>query len=146
METAISANGVLRMNWMTGIATMALAASGLATAELATGTSKVLRVEDVGRLVPVTPGSEIRIALPSIIGTSYRWQILSAKRVTLAAPITTIDDPDRSVGAPGLPQVALIRLRAPSSGTASVLLGEVRDGSGGGAESNSYRFRFRVVS
>jgi hypothetical protein len=133
------------MNWLTGIASMALAASGLTTAQPATGPSKVWRVEDVGRLIPVKPGTEIRIALPSVIGTSYRWQILSAKRVTLAAPITTIDDPDRSVGAPGLPQVALIRLRAPLGGTASVLLGEVRGGSGGGAESNSYRFRFRIV-
>ncbi|MGA1797390.1 protease inhibitor I42 family protein [Sphingomonas sp. 4RDLI-65] len=133
------------MNWVPGIAAMALAASGLAAGQPAAGTTGVLRVKDVGRLVSVKPGSEIRIALPSVIGTSYRWRILTAKRVTLAAPITMIDDPDRSVGAPGLPQVALIRLRAPSSGTASVLLGEVRDGSGGGAESNSYRFRFRVT-
>ena len=131
------------MNWMTGIATIGLAASGLATAQPATGTSRVLRVEDVGRLVPVKPGSEIRIALPYTPGASYRWQILSAKHVTLAGPIEIISDPNRSVGTPGLPQVAFIRLRAPSNGTASVLLGEVHN-SGGGAP-NSYRFRFRVV-
>jgi hypothetical protein len=132
------------MNWMTGIATMALAASGLATAQPATGTNRVLRVEDVGRLVPVEPGSEIRIALPYFIGANYRWQMLLAKHVTLAAPIEIINDPDRSVGAPGLPQVALIRLRAPSSGSASVVLGAVSDNSVG-AGPNSYRFRFRVV-
>ncbi len=131
------------MNWMTGIATVALVASGLATAQPATDTSKVLRVEDVGRLISVKPGSEIRIALPYIINASYRWQVVSAKHVTLAAPIETISDPNRSVGTPGLPQVAFIRLRAPSSGTGSVLLGEVHN-SGGGAP-NSYRFRFRVV-
>ena len=124
---------------------MALAASSPATAQPAVNATEVLRVKDVGRLVPVKPNSEIRIALPQVIGANYRWRLLLAKRVTLASPIRTIDDPDRSVGAPGLPQVAFIRLRAPSSGTASVLLGEVRDGSGGGAESNSYRFRFRVV-
>ncbi len=133
------------MNWITGIAMMALAASSPATAQPAVNATEVLRVKDVGRLVSVKPGSEIRIVLPQVIGANYRWRLLLAKRVTLAGPISTIDDPDRSVGAPGLPQVAFIRLRAPSSGTASVLLGEVRDGSGGGAESNSYRFRFRVV-
>ncbi|WP_332798468.1 hypothetical protein [Sphingomonas sp. PB2P12] len=132
------------MHWVSGIATVALAASGLATAQPATDTTDVLRVKDVGRLVPVKPDSEIRIALPYVIGSNYRWQILSSKRVTLAGPIVTIDDPERSVGAPGLPQVAFIRLRAPSSGTASILLGEVRDG-GGGVAPNSYRFRFRVV-
>ncbi|RXD06927.1 hypothetical protein EQZ23_02185 [Sphingomonas sp. UV9] len=132
------------MNWVPGIATMALAAAGLPTAQPAAGTTDVLRVKDVGRLVPVRPDSEIRIALPYVIGSNYRWQILSAKRVTLAGPIVTGDDPDRSVGAPGLPQVAFIKLRAPSSGTGSVLLGEVRDG-GGGVAPNSYRFRFRVV-
>lgn len=42
-------------------------------------------------------------------------------------------------------QVAVIRLRAPRTGSASVLLGQVRDGGGGGNASNSYRFRFRVV-
>lgn len=128
-----------------GTATIALASSSPATAQPAVNATEVLRVKDVGRLVTVQPGSEIRIALPQVIGANYRWRILSATRVTLAGPIETIDDPDRSVGAPGLPQVALIRMRAPSSGSASVLLGEVRDGSGGGAESNSYRFRFRVV-
>ena len=133
------------MNWVTGLLTMALVASAPATAQPAVGATEVLRVKDVGRVVPVQPGSEIRIALPYVIGANYRWQISSAKRVTLAAPIVTVDDPDRSVGAPGLPQVALIRLRAPSGGTASVLLGEVRDGSGGGAATNSYRFRFRVT-
>jgi hypothetical protein len=133
------------MDWVSGVATIALAASGLATAQQATSTTDVLRVKDVGRLVPVKPDSEIRIALPYVIGSNYRWQILSAKRVTLASTIVTIDDPDRSAGAPGLPQVAFIRLRAPSGGTASILLGEVRDGSGGGNASNSYRFRFRVV-
>lgn len=133
------------MNWVSGLATLVLAASGMPTAQPAEGNTDVLRVKDVGRLVSVKPESTIRIALPYSIGSNYRWQILSAKRVTLAAPITTIDDPGRSVGAPGLPQVALIRLRAPSSGTASVLLGEVRDGNGGGNAANSYRFRFRVV-
>jgi len=127
------------------MAPIALAASSPATAQPAVNATEVLRVKDVGRLVPVKPDSEIRIALPHVIGANYRWRILSAKRVTLTGPIKTINDPDRSVGAPGLPEVAFIRLRAPSSGTASVLLGEVRDGSGGGAESNSYRFRFRVV-
>lgn len=133
------------MNWMTVIATIALAAAGQATAQPATGTTEVLRVKDVGRLVSVKPGAEIRIALPSLIGSNYRWHILSSKGVKLAGPIVTIDDPNRSVGAPGLPQVAFIRLRAPSSGTASILLGEVRDGGGGGNASNSYRFRFRFV-
>jgi hypothetical protein len=132
------------MSWMTGIATMALAASGPATAQPASDTTEVLRVKDVGRLVSVKPGAEIRIALPYFIGANYRWQMLLVKHVTLAAPIEIINDPDRSIGAPGLPQVALIRLRAPSSGSASVVLGAVSD-NGVGAGPNSYRFRFRVT-
>lgn len=123
---------------------MALAASSAVAAERPQA-SPALRVADVGRLIDVKPGAEIRIELPVSVGSPYRWHIQLQKHVALIAPIETIDDPAQSQGAPGLPRVAVIRLRAPSTGSASVLLGEAPDGSGGGAASNSYRFRFRVV-
>lgn len=133
------------MSWITECATIALAASSAIAAQPAPDISQPLGVNDVGRLIAVKPGEEIRIALPNPIGSNYTWQILLQKHVALIAPIETKDKPQIAWGEADTRQVAVIRLRAPRTGSASVLLGQVRDGGGGGNASNSYRFRFRVV-
>lgn len=133
------------MTWIVGFATIALAASSAIAAQPAPDTNQTLGVSDVGRLIAVKPGEEIRIALPNPIGSNYTWQILLQKHVALVSPIKTRDNPLTPWGTAETRQVAVIRLRAPRTGSASVLLGQVRDGGGGGNASNSYRFRFRVV-
>jgi hypothetical protein len=58
------------MNWIAGFATMTmtLAASSATAVEPNRDTDRTLGVSDVGRLIAVKPGEEIRIALPNPIG------------------------------------------------------------------------------
>lgn len=98
-----------------------------------------LRYNDAGRLIPAAVGQTVQVILPAYLGSRFIWQVRPGSRHKLAAPIEVIADPAN----PRL-DVAVIRLLFTEPGRSDVEIVSTPVGAGGGAASDSLRYRFAV--